>query len=561
MTQIRHHNYEFFSHKFFNLFWQVFGTILFDHCIDFRIRLQHLTNDNDIHRVRQQLHDCRTVEGGTSMYSALLASLEALKQNEDIVESTWIVCLTDGVSDNKEIQELQRKIQQSSPNLHLILVGINLDKNYEQQMRALCQKYESNDTQGLFISSEAEVGSLNEAFDQVAARIPVSQTFELDGVLTDVDCRNWIEQFLPSFIPDNDMLSRKFWIEFLYRRVKVFDQNHDFNYNETCDNLGSSLMKIMLHEGEQLLSRKQNKSWNKSNHEQLIYDFSKPNAPEFRLICTAPDLMDEKTKKRYASLDLPGFFIPSSTDLRKREILDRYLSQAIDIPLVKKDDGTETLASVDENKFVLTLDFTMKLLNMHERVACQIPCIIEGETGVSKTALTKMYSILRNSSLMAEVKKSTLIALKSIEEKLKAQNFMLKNEQDIGDDSEIDRILKALSHASDGTLSGSTELGRTLYTLIKEECDERKSIFKKIPSSFDEKGAKGETIVVSQMLKWFSDSILEKTFFEINVDSSLGEDEIMEYFDQIQATAKKILDSKAVVVVFLDGAFNNFLLR
>lgn len=55
------------------------------------------------------------------------------------------------------------------------------------------------------------------------------------------------------------------------------------------------------------------------------------------------------------------------------------------------------LKCIDEQGFVLNLDFTMKLLNIHERIAYCLPCIMEGEIRVSKTALTKMYNILRNS--------------------------------------------------------------------------------------------------------------------------------------------------------------------
>ena len=85
----------------------------------------------------------------------------------------------------------------------------------------------------------------------------------------------------------------------------------------------------------------------------------------------------------------------------------------------------------------------------------------------------------------------------------------------------------------------------------------RNSIFKDPPFEFDQKGAEGETVILSQMLKWFSDSVLEETFYEINVDSSLCEDDILEYFDHIQTTAKKVLNSNAVVVVFLDGMSAN----
>ena len=352
------------------------------------------------------------------------------------------------------------------------------------------------------------------------------------------------------------MLSQTFWVEYLYRRVKVFDQNDEFNYNETCDHLGSSLMRIMLHEAEQLLSKNQNKSWKESNHEQLIYDFSNPKSPKFRLICTASHLMHDDVKERYTKLELPGFVIPTDADLCKREVLDRFLSQAIDVPLTKTQDGREALICVDENKFVLTLDFTMKLLNMHERVSCHIPCIIEGETGVSKTALTKMYSILRNSALKADAEKMTQKALKSIGASLNKKGILLQSESNC----QVERILKTLRNESDGTLSGTTELGSNLFMLIKELCGERSSIFQKIPELY-EKGNKGDTLIVSQLLEWFADSVLEKTFFEINVDSSLTQDNIVQEFEVIRATARKIFDSKAIVVVFLDGKFNSDVLK
>jgi len=80
----------------------------------------------------------------------------------------------------------------------------------------------------------------------------------------------------------------------------------------------------------------------------------------------------------------------------------------------KAPDGSERLVCIDDNSFILTLDFIIKLLCLHERVTCGIPCIIEGETGVSKTALTNIYSILINSSLQAVAKLETERNLKAI---------------------------------------------------------------------------------------------------------------------------------------------------
>ena len=45
---------------------------------------------------------------------------------------------------------------------------------------------------------------------------------------------------------------------------------------------------------------------------------------------------------------------------------------------------------------------TLQMLEIHERFECGIPVIIEGETGVGKTALVEMLSILWNQSLLGD---------------------------------------------------------------------------------------------------------------------------------------------------------------
>ena len=45
------------------------------------------------------------------------------------------------------------------------------------------------------------------------------------------------------------------------------------------------------------------------------------------------------------------------------------------------------------------------MLEIHERMESGIPVIIEGETGVGKTALLEMLSLLWNASLMDEHRK------------------------------------------------------------------------------------------------------------------------------------------------------------
>ena len=54
------------------------------------------------------------------------------------------------------------------------------------------------------------------------------------------------------------------------------------------------------------------------------------------------------------------------------------------------------------------------MLNIHERYECGVPVIIEGETGVGKTALIKMLSKLWNESLLHEWKKQRRILIESL---------------------------------------------------------------------------------------------------------------------------------------------------
>ena len=525
-----------------------FGTIIFNSTSRVQVQFQEVQDDAHKQYLRGELGSTPFIGGGTEMYDALNRAMEELQRGGDSQCKSWIVCLTDGESNATGFEELRQSLSRSSPKLSLMVVGVNLKTNYENHLRDLCSKFGNADTQGTFIPSQASADAMNNAFDQVAARIPVSETFELDGLLSDQDCWRLMKDYLPEFVQSDDMLRRKFWIEFLYRRVKVFDDNEDFNYNESHDALGSSLMKVMLYEARQLLSENHNTNWKKSNHEQLIYDFTDPFRPQFRLICTAPDLMANESIDRYESLDLPGFCIPTSTQLRQRTTLDRFLSQALNVPLVRGPNGSERISCIDDNKFVLTLDFVMKLLNIHERVACHIPCVIEGETGVSKTALTKMYSILRNSSLNERARVDTEDALDDTAEALGASDLL---NNDVSEKS-FEAIQNGLIDSADGTRSSKTEIAREVHRLLLRHCEKRSSIFQDVPEDFKAE-ITGESNVVLELLNWFRESTQEQTFFELNVDASLNETQIKAFFDQVSRTARKVASSGALVIVFLDG--------
>ena len=94
--------------------------------------------------------------------------------------------------------------------------------------------------------------------------------------------------------------------------------------------------------------------------------------------------------------------------------MDEYLAKALSLPLSEvtqvvqvgidkkgkpiEETHYKKLKIIDDNSYVLTLDYTLKMVNIHERRECGMPVIIEGETGVGKTELLKMLSKLWNYS-------------------------------------------------------------------------------------------------------------------------------------------------------------------
>lgn len=99
----------------------------------------------------------------------------------------------------------------------------------------------------------------------------------------------------------------------------------------------------------------------------------------------------------------------ANRELYKREVLDKYLARALSLPLSVAtktsivdanrqvtDTSYKRLKIIDDNNYILTLDYALKMINIHERKECGMPVIIEGETGVGKTELLRMLSKLWN---------------------------------------------------------------------------------------------------------------------------------------------------------------------
>eukprot|EP00731_Ephydatia_muelleri_P026853 Em0018g953a len=152
--------------------------------------------------------------------------------------------------------------------------------------------------------------------------------------------------------------------------------------------LGSALMEAMLKEVSDFCDPAIKENWSINPHQQLIYDMS-----SIDLITLHADKLSAADRTKFTKI---GVKVPTMMEMHTRDILDKYLSKALGVELKDR-----RLKQIDEANYVLTLDYTLKMLNIHERYRCGVPVIIEGETGVGKTALVQMLSVLWNHSLLS----------------------------------------------------------------------------------------------------------------------------------------------------------------
>ncbi|EPY16341.1 hypothetical protein STCU_11381 [Strigomonas culicis] len=88
-------------------------------------------------------------------------------------------------------------------------------------------------------------------------------------------------------------------------------------------------------------------------------------------------------------------YLPPPADLQQDDVLQSYVAHALDIPLsdeIVRLDSTGrkfefSIGKLPDDEFIWTHDFALKTIRANERIECGVSCVLEGETGVSKTAL------------------------------------------------------------------------------------------------------------------------------------------------------------------------------
>ena len=291
---------------------------------------------------------------------------------------------------------------------------MNLGRESEQVIRDTCMRGESD----VIIRAGGGLDSLAQAWTEVGDLLTVSERIEQDGEsISGSECKRLLRKYMK--LDDEhsswNRLKQRYWIRYLWRRCGILASSEKFNKNKDFPEFGSTTMEVMLDEVENALAEQLD--WNESNHEQLVYSKQLIEVDgvsvvdyEWSVLATNPDATDPGWTRRKALLSSLKMHPPTKADLDRpdRRVMDAYLANGLGIELEDLRDEsstsgapfdfcTGTLRAIDNEEFVLTLDFMMKMLCMNERIECRVPCIMEGETGVSKTALTRMLFHLKNS--------------------------------------------------------------------------------------------------------------------------------------------------------------------
>ena len=387
------------------------GLVAFSTSVESASTLQPWTgvHKQNLQRVLRSLHPSGEQ---TNLWSAMHHAAEQLITG-DTSRDKWLIALTDGASDDSpdRFAALQQRAAAEDINLHILFVTIEVRPHDERPIRAIVKP--GNGTQ--IFPATATASKMEEAWAKVGEALTVSQQIEKLGVdLNEGECRQLLYKHMKLDSRSWSMLKQTHWVRYLYRRCNILRESDKFNKNTKFKQFGSTTMRIMLSEVEHALSDDYRTNWHEINHRQLVYwddtvahPGGKPKRDfKWSLLATNRDRMEKSELDMLKSLQM---HVPTPEDLDRedRRVLDSYLAYGIGVPLsdprVEKPFDMEigSLPEIDQENFVLTLDFVMKMLCINERIMCRVPCIVEGETGVSKTALTRMLFILKNSPTRA----------------------------------------------------------------------------------------------------------------------------------------------------------------
>ena len=360
-----------------------------------------------------------TAYGGTNMWTALNRALRGFGPSSDSNRRKVVVALTDGEAGDPQFADsVQSSLKTTYQDVQIIFMTVNLSASNREDIRRRCIRDDKRD-----ILIDAQDGaSLNAAWTTVGELLTVSERIMRQAAnITDQECLRLLKKYmkLDSHHRIWCKFEQTFWVRYMHRRCQILAASERFNTNQK-PTFGSTTMTIMLNEVDRVLSKDHRVDWHSIRHEQMVFrkqivvqaDGKQREDYSWSILCSNPNDQEPDWVQRKALLKNLGMQVPTVDDMGKsdRRVLDSYLAYGIGIELEDKcieysssgspfDFELGSLPLLNSCEFVLTLDFAIKLLTINERIECGIPCIIQGETGVSKTALTRMLFMLKNGSI------------------------------------------------------------------------------------------------------------------------------------------------------------------
>jgi Mg-chelatase subunit ChlD len=141
--------------------------VTFDSKVQVDVPLKHVGGNQA--QLRGELDGkLKHTRGTTQFFDALCASEKVLRSGKPGVKQ-WIVALTDGATsgDSATMQDAMNQLRESPGKPDLIVVGVDLERNYIPVMNELATVTPTS----LFIDASGGVQALDEAFEQVAEMI------------------------------------------------------------------------------------------------------------------------------------------------------------------------------------------------------------------------------------------------------------------------------------------------------------------------------------------------------------------------------------------------------
>jgi len=190
------------------------------------------------------------------------------------------------------------------------------------------------------------------------------------------------------------------WVRFMARRIKfletcpaiAFDQGLRKNdrHKVTRGYRAHVVRQFLLDAGYFCdLSNRGVVEENKASRMQVVYDsgFGNDGDGSIAMFTLDPQHLGAVEKDWTQTYDLT---INSVHDLEKEIFLQEKISWALGVPM------RAVTRIIQQHAYILTPEYLVQLLHIHEMSKCGVPIIIEGGTGVGKTYTVHLYSKLLN---------------------------------------------------------------------------------------------------------------------------------------------------------------------